>query len=312
MLSDTGSPAFPREGPKTTGEAGPLPERGHGPAAGQADAAVPPQGGPPGSAVPIPGEEAVIIHARLAAQALCSRILEGSALVEAVLAVHGHGAQPAAGAALAGEARLYWEEGSRRAAATRQAGLFQLQRAQQSVVVRLPWKQKPKGSVIYRRRLKAGGQDTLGISGQGAAPSPWGKLFPGSGYSLPLPSPHAESKLLPGQPTKKPNQPKLSRDKSKMRMEKNFATHISSFLGTHAKKPLLCIGQAQPNSALPGKKLSQGQPHAFINRRKRKQMKITLKNCFFSDQAAFPQKDSAALRFPTRKRGRTVQQALFL
>lgn len=214
MLSDTGSPAFPREGPKTTGEAGPLPERGHGPAAGQADAAVPPQGGPPGSAVPIPGEEAVIIHARLAAQALCSRILEGSALVEAVLAVHGHGAQPAAGAALAGEARLYWEEGSRRAAATRQAGLFQLQRAQQSVVVHLPWKQKPKGSIIYRRRLKAGGQDALGISGQGAAPSPRGKLFPGLGYSLPPAFPHVQNQSCSlGNPLKKPtnqNSPLIS------------------------------------------------------------------------------------------------------
>lgn len=108
-----------------------------------------------------------------------------------------------------------------------------------------------------------------------------GSCFPVRGTLCPCLPPHAESKLLPGQPTKKPNQPKLSRDKSKIRMEKNFATHISSFLGTHAKAPLLCIGQAQPNSSLPGKKLSQGQPHAFINRRKRKQMKIALKNCFF-------------------------------
>lgn len=71
VLPDTGPPAFPREGPKTTGAAAALPERGHGPAAGQTDAAVPPQGGPAGSAVPVPGEEAVVVHARLAAQALC-------------------------------------------------------------------------------------------------------------------------------------------------------------------------------------------------------------------------------------------------
>lgn len=113
MFSNTGSPALPWEGPKTTGVAAALPERGHGPAAGQADAAVPAQGAPPGSSVPIPGEDTIIIHAGLAAQALYSRVLEGAALVEAVLAAHRHGAQPAAGAALAGEAGLAWEEGCR-------------------------------------------------------------------------------------------------------------------------------------------------------------------------------------------------------
>lgn len=205
MLSDTGSPVFPREGPKTTGAAAPLPERGHGPAAGQADAAVPPQGGPPGCAVPVPGEEAVIIHARLAAQALCSRILKGAALVEAVLAVHGHRAQPAAGAALAGEARLHPKEGCRRAAATKRAGLFQLQHAQQSVVVHLPWKQKPKRSVIYRHLLKAGEQDAWAtvaeanvmpsISAQGAAPFPFprGKPFPGGGVLSAPAFPHMQN-----------------------------------------------------------------------------------------------------------------------
>lgn len=197
VLSDTGSPAFPREGPKAAAAAAPLPERGHGPAAGQADAAVPAQGGPPGSAVPVPGEEAVIVHAGLAAQALCSRVLEGAALVEAVLAVHRHGAEPAAGAALAGEARLCRKEGSRHAAATKRAGLVQLQRAQQSVLVRLPWKQKPKRGVMYRRLLEAGKQDACAAVAQrdtvAASPSPRGKPLPSCGVLSAPALPHVQN-----------------------------------------------------------------------------------------------------------------------
>lgn len=142
MLSDTGSPAFPWEGPETAGAAASLPKRGHGAAAGQADAAVPAQGGPAARAVPVPGQEAVVVHAGLAAQALRGRVLEGSALGEAVLAAQRHGAQPAAGAALAGETRLPRTEGSRRATAT-QPRLLQLWCAQQSRVSHLPCEQKP-------------------------------------------------------------------------------------------------------------------------------------------------------------------------
>lgn len=115
LLSDARSPALPRERPEAAGAAATLPQRGHGAAAGQADAAVPAQGAPPGRAVAVPGKEAVVVHAGLAAQALCRGVVEGTALVEAVLAVQGHGAQAAPRAALTGEAGLGRREWSWRA-----------------------------------------------------------------------------------------------------------------------------------------------------------------------------------------------------
>lgn len=155
VLPNAGSPALAREGPEAAGAAAALPERGHGAAAGQADAAVPAQGAPGCSSIPVPGEHTVIIHAGLAAQAVRSRVLEGAALVEAVLAAQGHGAEPAAGAALAGEAGLGREEGSWGAAATARAGLCQLQRAQHSVVIHLPWKQEQRAALASAGQRRA-------------------------------------------------------------------------------------------------------------------------------------------------------------
>lgn len=174
VLPNTGSPALPWEGPEAAGKAAALPERGHGAAAGQADAAVPAQGAPGGGSLPVPGEHTVIIHAGLAAQALGSRVLEGAALVEAVLAAHGHGAEAAAGAALAGEAGLAWHEGTRRAAAATRAGLLQLQRAQQGVVVHLPWKQEAEssaGQAAHGQEQRRGPSCPPSPSAQGPAPA---------------------------------------------------------------------------------------------------------------------------------------------
>lgn len=168
MLPNAASPALAWEGPKAAGVAAALPERGHGAAAGQADAAVPAQGTPGGSSVPIPGEHAVIVRAGLAAQALCSRVPEGAALVKAVLAAHGHGAQAAAGAALAGEAGLAWEEGSRRAAAAARAGLLQLQRGLQSGVAHLPCKRSQRGASASA----AAGSRAAAHGREGSCPAP--------------------------------------------------------------------------------------------------------------------------------------------
>lgn len=54
LLSNARSPALPRERPEAAGAAAALPQWRHGAAAGQADAAVPAQGAPPGRAIAIP------------------------------------------------------------------------------------------------------------------------------------------------------------------------------------------------------------------------------------------------------------------
>jgi len=298
MLSDAGSPAFPRKGPEAAGAAAALPERGHGPAAGQADAAV-----PPGPAVPIPGEEAVVVHARLPAQALRSRILEGTALVEAVLAVHRHRAQPAAGAALAGEAGFCREGGSRRAAAAQHAGLLQLQRAQQRVVIRLPWKQKPQRSVIANACSRPASRTSVPRwHGETPCPAPAAPRLRGA-PCLPC----ARVRADPWATHTKTKQKKLSPPLQVQNKngKKTLQPTSTPFLALVQKSLWSALVEQRPNSSLLGKELSQGLPHACMSRGKRKQKKTRVKMCFsLTGQRSHPARSRPA-------RGRTVQQAPF-
>lgn len=85
----------------------------------------------------------------------------------------------------------------------------------------------------------------------------------------------------PGDPLKKTTKQNSPLISPKQEWKKALQPTSAPFLVLMQKSPWSALVKQQPNSSLPGKNLSQGQPHAFINRRKRKQIKIRLKNCFF-------------------------------